>query len=415
MKTRKAPKTLTPNFRAGFTAAFLLCCGFWGGCGFFNGSFESVSALDQSGQSAKAVLAYQEYLKKHPTTSLAPKIYYRIAANYLAQGDLTSAVEWYEKILGEYPHTDEELHALLDLAALYRDKLKDQAKAAEYSERAFNRYMDDRSIQDAVQPSIEAQYLAAAVQFSLKNYKGTDDALNTISKTYPYAFISPDLRGKIETLADRSRRAQDIAKASVDWIFLKSEIPYDKSHDPDFLPLVKDGQALLSPDGQYLAMRKLAADQNYYLYVGKNTPKNGKSTLGLVSQTIGAESPAWSPDGQDLVYWQTSRKLRKLQETNIQSRITQTLFYTKKNSLGIHPAYHPSGNKIAYVYEGRICLVNTGDAGYKQLIKTKQKLDYTADLAWSMDGTMIRCTQADKKGLLMDELLLLDLAVPTHP
>jgi tetratricopeptide (TPR) repeat protein len=415
MKTRKAPKTLTPILRVGFTAAFLLFSGLLGGCGFFNGSFESVSALDQSGQSARAVLAYQEYLRKHPATSLAPKIYYRIAANYQAQSDFTSAVVWYEKILSEYPHTDEELHALLDLAALYQDQLKDPAKAEEYSERAFNRYMDNRPIQDSVQPVINAQYLAAAVQFSLKNYKGTDDTLSTIAKTYPYAFIQPDLRGKIDALADRSRRAQDIAKAGVDWIVLKNEIPYDKSHDADFLPPAKDDQALPSPDGLYLAMRKRAADQNYYLYVGKNTPKNGQATLDLVSQTIGAESPAWSPDSQDLVYWQTSRKLRKLQKTNIQSRITQTLFYTKKNSLGIHPAYHPSGNKIAYIYEGRVCLVNTGDAGYKQLIKTKQMLDYTADLAWSIDGTMIRCTQTDKQGHLMDELLVLDLSVPIHP
>ncbi len=414
MKNRKAPRTLTLNIRAGFTALFLLGSGFWSGCGFFNGSFESVSALDQSGQPARAVLAYQEYLRKHPATALAPKIYSRIAANYQAQGDFTSAAAWDEKILSQYPHTDEELHALLDLAALYRDQLKDSAKATDYSERAFNRYMDNRSIQDVVQPMIDTQYLAAALQFSLKNYKGTDDALSTIDKTYPYIFIPPDLRDKIDTLADRSRRAQGIAKASVDWIVLKNEIPYDKGHDPDFLPPVKDEQALPSPDGHYLVMRKRAEDQNYYLYVGKNIPANGKSTLDLIPQTFGAESPAWSPDSQNLVYWQTSRKLRKLQKTNIQSQITETLFYTKKNSLGIHPAYHPSGNKIAYIYEGRVCLVNTGDAGYKQLIKTKQKFDITADLVWSIDGTMIRCTEADKKRPL-DELLVLDLDVPTHP
>jgi hypothetical protein len=385
------------------------------GCQFFSGSFESVSVLDQSGKSAQAIQAYQDYLKKYPMTSLGPRIYYRLAKNYEAQSDYTNAIKWYEKILGEYPHTDEELHALLDLADLYQDKLKNPVKTMEYNQRAFSRYMDNIQIRDAIQSMIDAQYLTATAQFSQKNYKGTDDALDVIAKTYPPVFIQPDTRAKIDSLADLSRRAQGIAKAGVDWIVLKNEIPFNKSYEQDFLPPVQDDQVMQSPDGDYLAERKRAPNGNYYLYVAKISSQSDKATFNLIPQTIGAELPAWSPDGRDLVYWQTGRKIRKLQKTNVQSRITQTLFFTRSNSLGIHPAYHPAGNKIAYIYEGRVCLVNTGDTSYKQLLKTSQKLDYTADLAWSMDGTMIRCHQTDKSGKLMDELLVLDISAPTNP
>ena len=401
--------------RFGFMITAVACFTLVGGCQFFNDSFESVSFLDQSGKSAQAIQGYQDYLKKYPMTSLSPRIYYRLAKNYEAQSDFTDAIKWYEKILGEYPHTDEELHALLDLAALYQEKLKNPSKASEYNQRAFSRYMDNIQIRDAIQSMIDAQYLTATAQFSQKNYKGTDDALDVIAKTYPPVFIQPDTRAKIDSLADLSRRAQGIAKASVDWIILKSEIPFNKSYEPDFLPPVKDDQVMQSPDGNYLAERKRAPNGNYYLYVAKISSQSDKATFNLIPQTIGAELPAWSPDGQDLVYWQTGRKIRKLQKTNVQSRITQTLFFTRSNSLGIHPAYHPAGNKIAYIYEGRVCLVNTGDTSYKQLLKTSQKLDYTADLAWSMDGTMIRCSQTDKSGKPTDEVLVLDISAPTNP
>src|ERR1035441_627365 len=117
-----------------------------GGCQYFGDSFESLASLDRAGKNAQAIEAYQAYLQKHPATSLGPEIYYRIARNYDSQSDYTNAITWYEKILGQYPHTDEELHALLDLASLYRDKIKNPAKAMEYSQRAFDRYMDNIQI-----------------------------------------------------------------------------------------------------------------------------------------------------------------------------------------------------------------------------------------------------------------------------
>lgn len=388
---------------------------FLGGCQLFTDSFESAALLDQEGKSSKAIVAYQKYLEHHPASLVASKICYRIAKNYESQSDYSNALNWYEKILKEYPRTDEELHALLDMAALYHDKLKNNSKAMEYDEKAFNRYMDNVQMRDALQALIDAQYQTATVFFSQKVYKNAADTLDGIYKTYPVALISPDTRAKIDYLSDRSRRALTIAKASVDSIILRSEIPFNKSNESDFMPANQDDDILPSPDGGYLAERKKGPKGVYYLYVAKVPVKDDKAVFNLVPQTFGADKPTWSPDGRELVYWRVARGRRKLEKTNIKTKITQTLFYTKSNSLGIHPAYHPAGNKIVYVYEKRVCLINVGDNFNKQLLKTNLKLDYTADLTWSMDGTMVRCRQTTSHGKAIDELLVLDVSNTNSP
>jgi len=406
---------LNSFIRSGCFAVAISFLGLTGGCQYFNDSYESLTTLDQTGKSAQTIEAYLNYLKKHPTTSLAPRIYYRIARNYDSQSDYTNEISWYEKLIAEYPHSDEELHALLDLAALYHDKVKNPAKAMDYDQKAFNRYMDNMQVRDAVQDLIDVQFQAAVSQYGQKNYKGTDTVLEVIGKTFPLPFIQPDTRAKIDSLADRSRRAQALATVGADWVVLRKEEPFNKSYEQDFAVPPQDEQVMQSPDGNYLAERKRGPKGVFYLYVAKISAKSDKALFKLIKQTFGAERPSWSPDGQDLVFWQTVRKIPRLVKTNVQSGRTETLFYSDSKTLGIHPAYHPAGNKIAYIYEGRVSIVNTGDAGYKQLLKTTQKLDYTADLAWSTDGTMIRCTQKDKHGKVTDELLVLDVSAPNNP
>ncbi len=401
-------------------AALLTLVALLSGCGLFSTSYESAAQLDQNGRSGEAITAYLAYLKNHSGSTLMPKIYYRIAKNYETQSEYDSAIIWYQKILAECPQTDEEVHALLDLAGLYGEKLKNASKAMEYNQRAFDRYMDNIQIKNAIQSLIEAQYLTATALYSQKSYKNVTGALDGIYKTYPVGFISLDTRAKIDSLADRSRRADEISKAGVDLVVLRDEIPFNKSFESDFPPVVDEGEdkVIASPDGGYLAARKKAPNGLFYLYAAKVPAKGDQVVFKLIKQTFGADKPSWSPNGAELVYWRTVGGLRKLEKTNILTMTTQTLFYTKSQSIGIHPAYHPAGNKVAYVYAGRICLINTGDSLYKQLLKTKQKLDYTADLAWSTDGTMIRCGQVDPKDKtkkIFDELLVLDIAIPGTP
>ena len=387
------------------------------GCNYIglSNSFESAASLDQAGKPAEAIQAYRGYLNLHPSTSLASRIYYRIARNYEAQSDYTDAIQWYQKILAGFPNTDEELHALLDLATLYHDQLKDPAKAMDYAQKAFNRYMENGQIRDAIQTLVDVQYSTADALFTQKNYKGSLETLGNIYKIFPMLFIPAATQAKIDDLSDRSRRAWEIAKASVDWIVLKSQIPFNKGYEVYFPASLQGDSVIPSPTGDFLAERKLASDGKYYLYVAKITPQSDQAEFKLLPQTFSAESPSWSEDGRNLVYWQKSGRTRRLLKTDVRTRSTQTLFYSRSGSLGIHPAYHPAGNKIAYVYAGKVCLQQTDGAGYKQLLKTSQNLDYTAELTWSSDGTMIRCRQANDRGKTADELLVLDVSAPNTP
>lgn len=397
-----------------FPTILLFCLGILGGCQYLGGSFESAADLDKEGKSAQAIQAYQSYLAHHPASVLAAQVDYRIAKNFEAQSDFTDAIQWYEKVLRDFPRTDEELHALLDLATLYRDKLKNPSKAMDYNQKAYDRYMENVQIRDAIQSLIDAQYSTATSMFTQKNYKSAGETLDNVYKTFPLVFIQADTRAKIDSLADRSRRAQDIANASVDWIVLKSELPFNKSYESDFTPII-DERVIQSPDGGFLAERKRAPNGKFYLFVAKVSDKSDSAVFHPLTQSFGAEMPAWTLDGRYLVYWQAVGKNRKLQKTDVRTKITQTLFSSQSSYLGIHPAYHPAGNKIAYVYAGKVCLANTDGAGYKQLLKTSQKLDYTAELSWSSDGTMIRCRQVNKRKKVTDDLLVLDVSAPNNP
>jgi len=392
----------------------LLCLAFLGGCQYLGGSIETAADLDKDGKSSQAIQAYESYLTHHPSSTLTARIEYRIAKNYEIQSDYMHAIQSYEKVVQDFPRTDEELHALLDLATLYRDKLKNPTKAMDYNQKAYDRYMENVQIRDAIQSLIDAQYSTATAMYVGKNYKNAGETLNNVYKTFPLIFIQADTRAKIDSLADRARRAQDIAAASVDWIVLKNELPFNKSFEGDFAP-AQDEQVMQSPDGGFLAERKRASNGTFYLFVAKVSDKSDDAVFHPLTQSFGAEMPAWTLDGRYLVYWQTVGKTRKLQKTDIRTKITQTLFSSRSNYLGIHPAYHPAGNKIAYVYAGRVCLVNTDGAGYKQLLKTSQMLDYTAELSWSSDGTMIRYRQVNKHKKPNDELLVLDVSAPNNP
>jgi tetratricopeptide (TPR) repeat protein len=402
--------------RASFSATLMLCFLASSGCGFFSSGFEKASALDQKGENAKAVQAYQAYLKSNPGTVLKPRLYYRIAQNYAALTDYSQAIGWYEKILDECQGTDEELQALLDLAVLYHEKLMDEAKTADYYQRAFKLYVGNLRMRDAIQYLLDAQYRTATAYFLNRDFKKAGEAAERIFQTYPSAFILPDTRAKVESLVDRTRRANDIANLGVDRIVLKSESPYNKSYENDFPADALTPQVLKSPDGSLLVSRKMAPNGIYYLYLAKAPAKDKKPAYKLIGQTFGAGNPSWSPDGNTLIYVRKTGALNKLEKTNIKQMSTQTMFFTKSGRLGLNPSYHPSGNKIAYVYEGKLWLMNNTNSIFKSGLKTSQKLDYTAVLSWSFDGTMVRYRHADKTGkITTDRIFHLDVSSSNIP
>jgi hypothetical protein len=266
-----------------------------------------------------------------------------------------------------------------------------------------------------VQLLTDAEYQTATAYFTNKNYKKSEDSANGIFQAYPGVFIAPDSYAKIQALADRAHRADSMTKASVDAVLLRSETTFNKSYETDFPNLgTSDDRIIPSPDGTLLVSRKKGPNGTYYLYVAKAPVKGDQVVFKLIRQTFGANPPSWSPNSHELVYLRNVRGRRELDRTDIKLSTTQSLFWTKTDSLGTHAAYHPAGNMIAYVYAGKVWLINSTGID-KRWLKTNQKLDYTANLTWSNDGTMIRYQQTDKHGKQVDEVLVLDVSNSPNP
>jgi tetratricopeptide (TPR) repeat protein len=432
MSTRERTKKLFKSSR--FTLAVLLLpfFGILAGCQFFTDSFDSAVSLDQAGKSAEAIKAYQSYLKGHETSPQASRVYYRVAKNYEAQADYKNALLWHEQVLKLYPKSDEAVHSLLDVAAIYRDKLKNTDKAIEYDKKAFERTMDNTQLRDAVQTLIDGQIKIAAAAFDQKEYKIAEAAAATIFQIYPTALLLPETRAKVQLLLDRAHRAESMAETGVDSIKLVNEGPVPPDAKAYFEDKKTDDKVIPSPDGSVLVSRKKSSNGSFYLYLAKAPKKGEKVDFKKLSKTKGAHQPAWSPDGKEIVYCRTVKKERSLEKITVKTKAIETLFSTQSSNLGIYPVFHPAGNKVACVYEGMVCLINSGNKTpyvyegsaslnsqtvtyFKQLLKTKLKLGYDTQLEWSTDGTMIRCRQTDKKGKITDELLALDVTTPNNP
>jgi tetratricopeptide (TPR) repeat protein len=387
-----------------------------GGCKYFSDTLEGATRLDQMGQRSQALEAYQAYLKGHPQSLWKAPIYLRIALLNQLNSRYDEAIRWYLKITKEFPGSSECQRALFDLSDLYRNQLKDPANAEDYSKRALVMYLNDPQVRDSVQTDVSSQWNAANALFYKKNFRGAGEIARNILESYPSNMVQPTLWAKVEFIKDRVRRVGIISDGDATSIKLISESPFNNSYSSDF-PAPVTGlmdSGWYSPDGKYLVSRKKSSNGIFYLYLAKVSLNSDSVTFKLLPQTFGAEAPVWSPDSQSLVYEHVVRKYRKLEKTSLELNSSHSLFYTnftKASNLGFHPAYHPAGNKIAFVYQGDLCVMDADGTNVNRL-KTKQKFDYTSKLSWSFDGTMIRCQQEGKNPV--DDLIDLD-AFPSLP
>jgi tetratricopeptide (TPR) repeat protein len=390
--------------------------------------FETAAALDQEGKSSQAVAAYQNYLDRYPGTSLAPRIYYRIARNYEAGSDSQNALKWYDKLAAEFPQADETSRAMMDAGSLCRNKMNDPARAEVYFRHALNRRREDPQAREASGYLAEAQWSAAESLFRQKKFQSAAEAAEGIYRVYPAETLSAELRSKIDALADRSKRAERLVSASADAVVLREEVPGageqaalnkngemspnknpgENSYESDFPQSLPMGKWIPSPDGKKLVARKRDPNGHWALALAK-TPVKGREPVfqGTVKRTGGVGEPSWSPDGSGLVYRRFTGGVWKLDKLDVKNGESQNLYFTKSDSLGTHPAYHPAGNKIAFVYSGNVWLINS-DGTDKTLLKTRTKFGPETALAWSFDGTLIRCVKNDKRGRAAEELLVLD-------
>ncbi len=269
-------------------------------------------------------------------------------------------------------------------------------------------------IRSALQTLTDAQYLTATAYYNQRDFVKADQAARQIFKTYPSGFLPADTRAKVETLVDRVGRAEAIARADAMMITLREEVSFNKSFEADFPARVTlDNGTSPSPDGQYLIKTKAPTGKSPGLYWGKVQGPRADVKYQWIPGSQGAVFPVWSPNSQEFVYRRAAGIQHVLDKYDLKTRKSQTLFSTPADSLGIQSDYHPAANKIAFIYAGSVWIINANGTN-KSMLKTKQKINYTAQIRWSTDGTMIHFLQQDAKGKPVEGVLILDIIKLEH-
>lgn len=164
--------------------------------------------------------------------------------------------------------------------------------------------------------------------------------------------------------------------------------------------LVYDGEPAWSPDGQRIAFvsgRDVSGDTTggswrRDLYV---MDADGSNVRGLTSSNSGARNPAWSPDGNRIVYEGNHDGYGGILEVPVDGGTPTLLFSTP--GVDMQPAWAPDGTRLAvvsdwYAYDfvWDIFLVSPDGSGFSALTDGNifDGRDYV-EPAWSPDGSRL--------------------------
>ena len=142
-----------------------------------------------------------------------------------------------------------------------------------------------------------------------------------------------------------------------------------------------------APDGQSIALTAYTEKNNMDIAVGSVL---GGSLQRITSSPANDYHPAWSPDGQTIVFVSERDGTPYIYlmdaDGNNQGRLT------KGNKPELEPAWSPDGQKIAFVLSEsttltNIYIVNADGTDLHSL--TKKTAGYNENPVWSPDGTML--------------------------
>lgn len=102
-------------------------------------AYEAAQTIRRSGNFTGAIVAFQNFLSKYPTSSLAPRAQYWIGDSYFNLKDYKLAAASQQKLLAQYPESSSVPDALLNLASA-QVELGDAAAARKQLEQLVGKY-----------------------------------------------------------------------------------------------------------------------------------------------------------------------------------------------------------------------------------------------------------------------------------
>ncbi|HYW92584.1 MAG TPA: tol-pal system protein YbgF [Gammaproteobacteria bacterium] len=121
-----------------------------GGGGNDEKDYEAAFTLLKNGRYAKAVSAFQQFLKAHPNSTYAPNAQYWIGEAKYVSEDMGAAMQAFQTVVGNYPSSDKVPDALLKIGYIHYQN-KDWKKARSALQKVVNKYPNSGAAQLAKQ------------------------------------------------------------------------------------------------------------------------------------------------------------------------------------------------------------------------------------------------------------------------
>jgi len=102
-------------------------------------AYEAAQTVRRSGNYTGAIVAFQNFLSRYPTSSLAPRAQYWIGDSYFNLKDYKLAAASQQKLLAQYPDSSSVPDALLNLASAQQE-MGDGASARKHLEALVSKY-----------------------------------------------------------------------------------------------------------------------------------------------------------------------------------------------------------------------------------------------------------------------------------
>ncbi len=106
-----------------------------------NRDYDAAYGLFKDNKQLKSIAAFQEFLKKYPSSALAPNAYFWIGVSFSALKDYKSAIVNYQAVVDKYPTSQKAPTAMMSIATCYQE-LNDVAAAKKTLKQVITAYPD---------------------------------------------------------------------------------------------------------------------------------------------------------------------------------------------------------------------------------------------------------------------------------